>query len=407
MPATGDLARPPAGPADGAAPVLWLKPVVAGVVLLLVLLSLLELAVAYVTLAMPAAHYIAGPIALGVMAIVWFLELEGLHWPLLLFAWLVTAPNLWLAAIGHSQMNFLFLLLTVGWVSYRGSRAESLVALAMNLAAVGVTAAVILANGQFAALAAWIPWALAITLVWLMTRALVSERRLAAELRAAQRDLTRLYEQEKQTALLEERQRLARELHDAVTQTLFSSSLIADVLPRLWERDPAEARRRLDELRELTRGALAEMRTLLYELRPTALTETPLGDLLRPLVEATIGRARLPVSLTVEGQRPLPPDVQVALYRVAQEALNNVAKHARAGHADVSLVFRASDVELRVCDDGQGFDPSRRPPGHLGVGIMGERAAAVGAGLAVASGPGQGTRVTVTWPGNGRRADDA
>jgi two-component system nitrate/nitrite sensor histidine kinase NarX len=216
----------------------------------------------------------------------------------------------------------------------------------------------------------------------------------------------RLYEQAQQTALLEERQRLARELHDAVTQTLFSSSLIADVLPRLWERDPAEGRRRLEELRDLTRGALAEMRTLLYELRPAALTEAPLGDLLRQLAEATIGRARLPVSLAVEGQRPLPPDVQVALYRIAQETLNNVAKHAEAGRADLSLAYRADRVELCVRDDGRGFDPGRVPPGHLGVGIMRERAAAVGAGLEIESRAGQGTRVTVTWPRNGRGADD-
>jgi signal transduction histidine kinase len=112
------------------------------------------------------------------------------------------------------------------------------------------------------------------------------------------------------------------------------------------------------------------------------------------------------VSLKVDGERPLPREVQVALYRIAQEALNNVAKHAQADRAEVSLVYRAEDVELCVRDDGQGFDPSRRPPGHLGVGIMGERAAAVGVGLAIASGPGQGTQVTATWPGNGRGGDD-
>jgi signal transduction histidine kinase len=216
----------------------------------------------------------------------------------------------------------------------------------------------------------------------------------------------RLYEQAQTLAILEERQRLARELHDAVTQTLFAGSLIADVLPRLWERDPAEGRRRLAELRELARGALAEMRTLLYELRPTALTDVPLGDLLRQLVDATIGHARLPVSLSVEGQRALPPDVQVALYRIAQESLNNVAKHARASRAEVSLVFRADSVELCLRDDGQGFDLSQIPPGHLGVGFMHERAQAVGAGLQIASQPGHGTRLTVAWPEGMRSVGD-
>src|SRR5262249_60332398 len=126
-----------------------------------------------------------------------------------------------------------------------------------------------------------------------------------------------------------------------------------------------------EELRELTGGRLGEMRTLLYELRPTALTESPLGDLLRQLVEATVGHARLPVSLTIDGQRPLPPDVQVALYRIAQEALNNVAKHARANRAEVSLTHRADTVELIVRDDGLGFDPDRVAPRHLAVGNMG------------------------------------
>src|ERR671939_1213039 len=97
----------------------------------------------------------------------------------------------------------------------------------------------------------------------------------------------RLFEQAQQVATAEERQRLARELHDAVTQTLFSASLIAGVVPRLWERDPEEARVRVEELRRLTRGALAEMRTLLLELRPAALVETPFGHLLHQLAEAT------------------------------------------------------------------------------------------------------------------------
>src|SRR5690606_23120917 len=120
---------------------------------------------------------------------------------------------------------------------------------------------------------------------------------------------------------LEERQRLARELHDAVTQTLFSASLIAGIIPDLWETDPAQARERLDQLRNLTRGALAEMRMLLLELRPGALTELSLSDLLRQLVDAAVGATGVDATLTLDGGGPsrLPPDVQVALYRIAQE----------------------------------------------------------------------------------------
>ena len=140
---------------------------------------------------------------------------------------------------------------------------------------------------------------------------------------------THLIDRQKEAAAVEERQRLARDLHDAVTQTLFSASLIADVLPRIWERNPDEARRRVEELRQLSRGALAEMRALLMELRPTALQEAPLPDLLRQLGDAFTGRARAPISLTVDGSAAeLPAEVKVALYRIAQEALNNAAKHA-------------------------------------------------------------------------------
>jgi signal transduction histidine kinase len=197
---------------------------------------------------------------------------------------------------------------------------------------------------------------------------------------------------------LQERQRLARELHDAVTQALFSASLIADVLPRLWERDPAQGRERLDELRQLTRGALAEMRALLLELRPGALTEVGLGELLQHLSEACASRTGRPVALTLEGEGVLPPDVQVALYRIAQEALGNAAKHAGAGRLTLELRVGKTEVALRIADDGRGFDPTVARPGHFGLGIMGERAAAIGARLALDSRPGRGTQVSLVWP---------
>lgn len=202
-----------------------------------------------------------------------------------------------------------------------------------------------------------------------------------------------------QTAVVAERNRLARDLHDSVTQTLFSSSLIADVLPRIWERNPDQGRARLEELRQLTRGALAEMRMLLLELRPAALLETDLRDLLRQLGEAVTGRARVPVSLAVSGDRTLPPAVKVALYRIAQEALNNVAKHSGAGQAWIELVLLPGSVELSVRDNGSGFDRSAVGKDRLGLGIMRERAEDVGATVEIAAGPGQGTEVRVVWQG--------
>jgi two-component system nitrate/nitrite sensor histidine kinase NarX len=207
----------------------------------------------------------------------------------------------------------------------------------------------------------------------------------------------RLFEQAQAAAALEERQRLARELHDAVMQTLFSASLIAEVLPRLWQRGGGDVAERLEELRQLTRGALAEMRTLLLELRPAALTDSSMGELLGHLAEAFVGRARVPVEQDVRADVALPPDVQVAFYRIAQEALNNVAKHAEATRVVLRFASTPAGAELRIADDGRGFLPGAGPPGHFGLGIMGERARAIGAALRVESQPGQGTVVTATW----------
>ncbi|HEV7663432.1 MAG TPA: GAF domain-containing sensor histidine kinase [Chloroflexota bacterium] len=211
----------------------------------------------------------------------------------------------------------------------------------------------------------------------------------------------RLFEQAPLVAAAEERQRLARELHDAVTQTLFSASLIAEVVPRIWERDPPEARQRLEELRRLTRGALAEMRTLLLELRPAALLETPLPHLLRQLAEATASRTNLNVEvLAPDGAAlPLPPEVQIALYRIAQETLSNTGKHAGASRAEIHLRQRADGVGLHLSDNGRGFDPRSTPSGRLGLGIMNERARAIGARLRIQSRPGAGTRIHVHWRG--------
>ncbi|MGD2251333.1 MAG: GAF domain-containing protein [Anaerolineales bacterium] len=214
-----------------------------------------------------------------------------------------------------------------------------------------------------------------------------------------------LYQQAQQSAALEERQRLARDLHDAVTQTLFSSSLIAEVLPRLWARNQEEGLRRLTELRQLTRGALAEMRTLLVELRPAALMEADLGELLHQLGEAITGRTRVPVQVSVKGECPLPVDVKVALYRIAQEALNNVAKHAEASEVKVDMQLEPGSADMRIQDDGIGFDTSVSAPDRLGMGIMQERAEAIGAKLDVTSQPGAGTKVSVSWSDTGQRND--
>ena len=182
-----------------------------------------------------------------------------------------------------------------------------------------------------------------------------------------------------------------------MTQTLFSASLIAEVLPRLLDSDRVESEKRLAELRQLTRGALAEMRTLLLELRPSTLIEVQLSELLRQLTEAITGRSRVPVELILQGAGPLPPDVKIAFFHIAQEALNNVAKHARATQASVTFKRTPHRGQLIITDNGRGFVIEKVTPEHLGLTIMNERAEAIGARLEIESRLGQGTTVTVAW----------
>mgnify|MGYP001814919063 FL=1 len=204
--------------------------------------------------------------------------------------------------------------------------------------------------------------------------------------------------QAEEAAASAERERIARELHDAVTQTLFSVAAISEALPRVWQRDPDEARRGLEELRWLTQGALAEMRTMLLELRPAALLEHELDVLLHQLADAMMGRTRMPVTTEVGGDCNLPAEVRVALYRIAQEALNNVSKHSRATQAELSLFCEPGGARLRVSDDGLGFDPEQAGAHRLGLTIMYERAQAIDATLNIFSTPGRGTQVEVLWP---------
>ncbi|MGD8626194.1 MAG: histidine kinase [Anaerolineae bacterium] len=213
-------------------------------------------------------------------------------------------------------------------------------------------------------------------------------------------DITQRKEAEEsllQAAATAERDRLARELHDAVTQTLFSASLLAEAVPHLWKDRPEAAEKGLGELRALTKGALAEMRTLLLELRPAGLVEKPLDDLLGQLTHSMGNRIRAPITLDVDGHGRLPPGVQTTLYRITQEALNNVAKHANAGQVSVILDWRPGGATLSIHDDGVGFDPENILPDRMGLSIMYERADRIGATLQVDSKPGQGTQIRVEW----------
>lgn len=207
----------------------------------------------------------------------------------------------------------------------------------------------------------------------------------------------RLYQRSATLAAWEERQRLARDLHDSVTQTVFSANILAQSLVMLYKNDPHAIGRDLRQLTKLTQGALAEMRTLLLELRPQTLVEVDLTTLIRQLTDSIKGRTRTEVDFYVQGTNQLPIEVKTALFRVAQEALNNVVKHAQADHVYVELLRTAGRVELSVSDNGKGFDPQATAPNRLGLQIMRERATEAGVTLQIESQLGQGTRIKALW----------
>jgi signal transduction histidine kinase len=214
----------------------------------------------------------------------------------------------------------------------------------------------------------------------------------------------KLYAQAQEAAALEERARLARELHDSITQSLFSMTMHAEAAQIARQREVGAERvtplldRNLRQLHELTEAALAEMRALIFELRPGALKEEGLAAALRKHAAAVSAREGVAIRVHAPGDRiPINTAVEEHLYRCAQEALHNVIKHARAAHAVVS-VWIDSDGRLviEVEDDGQGFEPSAIPAGHLGLRTMGDRVEQIGGALTIMSAPGDGTRIRIT-----------
>jgi two-component system nitrate/nitrite sensor histidine kinase NarX len=208
-----------------------------------------------------------------------------------------------------------------------------------------------------------------------------------------------LYRQAQQFASMKERQRLARSLHDAVNQSLFSANLIAEVLPRAWERDPVEGRKLLEDLHRLTNGAMAEMRIMMAELRPLGMVDLNLEDQVKLLADAFTGRTNIPVDINVDlkGNSLLPEDVQTEFFRACQEGLNNIAKHSGASKAEISLQRLNGTVHLCIQDNGCGFNTSLIPRGHYGLSMMEERMRGIGAEFSVESIPNHGTRLMIQW----------
>jgi signal transduction histidine kinase len=210
-------------------------------------------------------------------------------------------------------------------------------------------------------------------------------------------DNARLYQQAERLAVVEERQRLARELHDSVTQSLYSATLLTEVARRAAAAcDIEEAQGVLDELGAITQQALKEMRLLVYELRPPTLEQKGLVGALQQRIDAVEGRAGIQARLLVEGEIEPEPYVEEALYRIGQEALNNALKHASADAVTVRIGASDNLIEMQVADDGRGFDPaSTDERGGMGLTTMRERAERVGGTFTVLSSPGKGTMVKV------------
>jgi signal transduction histidine kinase len=210
----------------------------------------------------------------------------------------------------------------------------------------------------------------------------------------------RLYEQAEQSATMTERNRLARELHDSVTQSLYSVTLYAEAAAEQLSLGETEtAIEHLRELRDTAQEALREMRLLIFELRPSALGRAELAAALQMRLDAVEGRSRVQAELQVDGCEALPRTVQVELYNIALEALNNVIKHAAAHHVQVRLRFDEALTCMQVCDDGVGFEPAiARRGGGFGISGMEERAQRIGGTLFIESAPGKGTSVTVQVP---------
>jgi signal transduction histidine kinase len=208
----------------------------------------------------------------------------------------------------------------------------------------------------------------------------------------------RLHEQASQLATLQERQRLARELHDSVSQALYGIALGAHTARAQLERDPHKAIEPLDYVLTLADAGLTEMRALIFELRPESLAQEGLVVALTKQAAALRARHQLTVRTALGTESKVALAVKEVFYRIAQESFHNIVKHARAKCVEVRLTQSDGVLTLEVQDDGRGFVPRREFPGHLGLQSMRERVASVGGTLDIESAQGQGTRIRASVP---------
>ncbi len=221
---------------------------------------------------------------------------------------------------------------------------------------------------------------------------------LSRELNQMAADLENLLQARGELATLEARNRFARDLHDSVKQQVFATSLQIAAARALIRRDTDSAESHLGQADDLVRQAQKELNILIAEMRPAALEGKGLAAALREYVVRWSEGSEIPADFHVRGEREAPLDVEQALFRVAQEAVANVARHSGAGHAEVDLSYTTDAVTLRISDDGRGFDPSRGSGGGFGLQSMRERLVKLGGRITVDSAPGKGTRVKAVCP---------
>jgi signal transduction histidine kinase len=209
----------------------------------------------------------------------------------------------------------------------------------------------------------------------------------------------KLYDRSQEQYILQERNRLARELHDSLSQSLFSMVLNAEAANLFFDAEPDKARQQIQVLYETANAALKEMRTLIFELRPANLEQEGLAAVLTKHAKMISERHGFEVRVDVVGQRRLPLPIEKALFRIAQEALNNVVKHAQASQVIITLSTQDSLAKMTVEDNGVGLGTLTQRPNSLGLTSMRERAEQLGGTFEIGPVPGgQGTRVRVTVP---------
>lgn len=319
----------------------------------------------------------------------WLLESQGMSWPLPAFIALVAVPEAWLVYVGRSSSSPISLVLLVGWVAYTATRRDAVIALVAAILAILLPLP--WAAGEYLD---WLGWGFGISFSWLAMLALATQRQILAELRAAQADLA-------QQSAAAERQRIARDIHDVVAHSLAITMLRLTGARHILARDPARAAEALAQAEHLGRQSLADIRRTVGLLSTTDdrngrsrdVAPAPLpgvGDL-ADLVAGYAG-AGLDVTLAVDGDSTsIPPAVGLDLYRIAQEALANVVKHAPAAQANVHLMIGPHDARLRVRNTASRLDAS--PLASVtgsGLGLIGMRQRATLLDGTLSSGPSAG-----------------